>query len=68
MAVSKEVKDERYKIIRSQLAESGLNPQQQAYLLGQIKKETGSFSSLAERWDGDRNTYFENKYGHITSN
>jgi hypothetical protein len=36
MAVSKEVKDERYKIIRSQLAESGLNPQQQAYLLGQI--------------------------------
>jgi predicted chitinase len=67
MAASKEVKDERYKIIRSQLAESGLNPQQQAYLLGQIKKETGSFSSLAERWNGDRNTYFENKYGHTTS-
>ena len=67
MATSKEVKDKRYKILREQLATSGLSTEQQAYLLGQIKKETGNFDSLTEKYNGDRKEYFEGKYGFNTS-
>jgi predicted chitinase len=66
MATQQE-KDERYQIIKNQLAVSGLSRKQQALLLGQVKKETGNYSSLTERYNGNRNEYFEKKYGFNTN-